>query len=234
MTDLSLVIPCLNEAGNLPSLVARCADAFVGEPFEVLFIDNGSRDESAELLPKLVAEHGFARSIRLAENRGYGGGILTGLGAARGRFVGWTHADLQTDPADALQGLELLRRAEHPEATLVKGSRRGRPLRDVAFTWGMAAFEWAALGVRLWDINAQPTLFPRSFFESWSDPPEDFSLDLFAYHQAVRRGFELRRFPVEFGPRLTGEGHNETLSAKLRYSRRTVAYSLDLRRRLAR
>ena len=42
----------------------------------------------------------------------------------------------------------------------------------------MSLIEWMILGVRMWDINAQPTLFHRSFFEIWQDPPKDWSLDL--------------------------------------------------------
>ena len=232
MPKLSLVIPCYNEVGNLPSLVGRIAAVIDRDDIETILVDNGSQDGTASILPNLIAPHRFLRSVRVPVNQGYGFGILTGLRAATGDVLAWTHADLQTDPADVLAGLRLFDEAADPRRLFVKGSRYGRPLRDRLFTWGMAAFELLALGAPMWDINAQPTMFHRVFFESWQHPPHDFSLDLYAYYSAIGRGLTVRRFPVHFGPRLSGHGHNETLAAKIRYSRRTAAYSLGLRRRL--
>ena len=98
----------------------------------------------------------------------------------------------------------------------------------------MTLFEWFILRRKLIDINAQPTMFHRSFFEIWSNPPTDFSLDLFAYAEALRNGLEVRRFPVEFGQRGAGIGHNDLLVSKLRYSKRTFEFSLNLARRFGR
>ena len=69
---------------------------------------------------------------------------------------------------------------------------------DNVFTFGMSVFETLYLGVRLWDINAQPNIFHRSFYESWQTPPHDFSLDLFAYYMAKQKRLDLVRFPVRF------------------------------------
>ena len=120
-----------------------------------------------------------------------------------------------------------------PEQLFVKGRRFGRPLADVAFTVGMAAFETMLLARAMWDISAQPTMFPRAFFESWRAPPGDFSLDLYAYYQARIAGLEVRRFPVRFGPRAHGISRwNVDWKAKARFIHRTMSYSLELRRRL--
>ena len=76
------------------------------------------------------------------------------------------------------------------------------------------------------DINAQPTLFRRDFYRTWQSPPHDFSLDLFAYHQALVAGLEVQRFPVRFGERAHGVSHwNVNWMAKWKFIRRTVAYS---------
>ena len=130
-----------------------------------------------------------------------------------------------------LIGLDLLQSSAE-ENVFVKGARFGRPLRDLVFTWGMSAFEWLILRTYMWDINAQPTIFSRRFFVSWDNSPHDFSLDLYAFHAAMQAGLTIRRFPVHFDHRLSGTGHNETLADKLRYSRRTIRYSWELRQRL--
>jgi len=232
---LSLIIPCYNEAANLPLLVPRCAEvAGAGSEVEVVLVDNGSSDASAQVLAELLPAHPGCRAVRVAENRGYGFGILAGLRAARGRILAWSHADMQTDPADALRGLALFEQAATPERLFVKGRRHGRPAADQAFTMAMAAFESALLWAPLWDINAQPTMFPRSFFTAWRHPPHDFSLDLYVYYQARRAGLEVRRFPVRFAERAHGVSHwNVDWKAKLGFIRRTVDYSLRLRREMA-
>lgn len=230
MPAVSLIIPCYNEADNLPLLVDRCADVFgKRDDVEVVLVDNGSTDRSAELLPGLIAPYPFLRTVRVPVNEGYGHGILTGLRAATGDVLAWTHADLQTDPGDVLRGLELFHASPDASKQFVKGRRFGRPASDVVFTVGMAAFETALLRVPMWDINAQPTMFPRSFFDTWADPPKDFSLDLFAYYSAVKAGFRVARFPVYFGKRAHGISRwNVNWQAKAKFIRRTYDYSLKM------
>ncbi len=228
---LSLIIPCYNEAKNLPLLLERCHILGSQPGVEVVLVDNGSTDESAAVLQSLLPSYPGCRSVRVEQNQGYGFGILAGLKSATGDILGWTHADMQTDPQDALFGLELLKK--HGLDCFVKGRRYGRPLADVGFTIGMSFFETLLLAKPLWDINAQPTMFSRKFFETWHEPPHDFSLDLFAYYQARAADLEVRRFPVMFGARAHGVSHwNVNWTSKWKFIRRTVEFSLELRRTL--
>lgn len=224
----SLVIPCYNEAANLPLLLERCK-AVAGADTEVILVDNGSTDDSAQVLARLLPAYPGCRSVRVEQNQGYGFGILSGLRAAHGEILGWTHADMQTDPQDALRGLELF--ARHGARSFVKGRRYGRPLSDMVFTLGMSVFETILLGKPFWDINAQPTMFAREFFATWSNPPHDFSLDLYAYYEARRQGLAVHRFSVHFGDRAHGVSHwNVNWAAKRKFIKRTVDFSLQLRR----
>jgi len=225
----SLVIPCYNEAANLPLLLNRCKEIGRLPGCEVILVDNGSSDDSAQVLRDLLHQYPGCRSLHLEKNQGYGFGILCGLNAANGETLGWTHADMQTDPQDALRGLTLFER--HGPDIFVKGRRYGRPTSDVAFTIGMSCFETLLLGTPMWDINAQPTLFSRSFFQTWQDPPHDFSLDLYAYYQARRQKLNIVRFPVRFGERAFGVSHwNVNWTAKRKFIGRTVDFSFKLRK----
>lgn len=234
MNSMSLVIPCYNEAATLPKLIARCEEAFAEEDHvEVILVDNGSSDETPQILHDRLQGQALIRSIRVENNEGYGHGILQGLRAAEGDVIGWTHADLQADPADALVALQQFRASADPKSLFMKGARYGRPSSDVVFTVGMSVFESLLLGERLWDINAQPTLFSREFFETWDNPPKDFSLDLYAYAQARKAGLEVKRFPVYFGTREHGQSRwNINWQAKVGFIKRTVSYSFALRKRL--
>ncbi|MGD9811787.1 MAG: glycosyltransferase family 2 protein [Sphingobium sp.] len=235
MTGYSLVIPCYNEALSLPALIARCRELVEKVPgCEVVLVDNGSSDDSPAVFARELRAGEAVRSVRVEVNQGYGFGITEGLRACRGEVIGWTHADLQTDPMDAVAGFSLFASAADPAGLFVKGRRYGRPPADVLFTYGMSVFETILMRLPLRDINAQPTLFHRSLFESWADPPKDFSLDLFAYVTAKRAGCAVRRFPVLFAPRVHGQSHwNVDWKAKLKFIRRTLDYSLALRRRMS-
>ncbi|MBM0108880.1 glycosyltransferase family 2 protein [Steroidobacter sp. S1-65] len=224
----SLVIPCYNEAANLPLLLARCRDLVSRPGIEVILVDNGSTDCTSAVLQSLLPTCLGCRSVRVDRNQGYGFGILSGLAAARGDVVGWTHADMQTDPLDVLHGLELFE--THGDRIFVKGRRCGRPLTDAAFTVGMSVFETLLLARPLWDINAQPTMFSRAFYNSWQVAPKDYSLDLYAYYHALRQGLSIHRFPVRVRERVHGSSHwNVSWAAKRKLIRRTVDFSLGLR-----
>lgn len=228
----SLVIPCYNEAANLPLLLERCKGLAVRTDVEVVLVDNGSTDSTAEVLRNLLPKYPGCRSIRVEKNQGYGFGIVSGLRSAEGQILGWTHADLQTDPQDALRGLELFEK--HGVNIFVKGRRYGRPFIDVVFTVGMSMFETLLLAKPMSDINAQPTMFPRKFFDSWSSPPDDFSLDLYAYYQAQTQGLKVCRFPVKFGERAYGVSHwNVNWAAKWKFIRRTIDFSLKLKKKIS-
>jgi len=226
---LSLVIPCYNEAKNIPLLLERCASITEMGVIEVILVDNGSTDGSQKVLETLLPAYPGCRSIRVSINQGYGFGILSGLQESTADLLAWTHADLQTDPNDALRGLELFN--AHGNDIFVKGRRYGRPIGDSIFTLGMSVFETILLGKVMWDINAQPTMFSREFFMQWQSPPKDFSLDLFAYFFAKKLKIPVYRLPVFFGSRAHGVSHwNIGWASKWKFIKRTIAYSFKLRR----
>ena len=197
----------------------------------MVLVDNGSTDDTQEVLLDLLPRYTGCRSIRVEKNQGYGFGIIAGLNSAKGEILGWTHADMQTDPVDSLRGLELF--DQHGLGILVKGRRFGRPLTDVLFTIGMSVFETLLLRKPMWDINAQPTIFTRDFYETWNNAPSDFSLDLYAYYQAQISKLKVKRFPVRFGERAHGVSHwNVNWEAKRKFITRTIAFSLELRKNL--
>lgn len=227
----SLVIPCFNEAKNIPLILERCSALTVEGDIEVVLVDNGSTDDTSIVLSKLLPSYPGCRVLSVSKNQGYGYGILQGLNAAKGDILGWTHADMQTDPCDVKQGLKYFEQKN--KNVFVKGKRYGRPVFDTLFTVGMSIFETMLLRKVMWDINAQPTMFSREFFSTWLLPPKDFSLDLYAYYQARAHGLKIDRFPVRFGKRAHGVSHwNINFSSKIKFIRRTLSYSIQLKKHI--
>ena len=228
---LSVVIPCYDEADNIPLILERFDGIIKRDDIEVVLVDNGSTDSSPEVLNTLLPKYPFAKTIRVEVNQGYGYGIVQGLKVSTGEFIGWSHADMQTDPADLLKALDIIEKRNYAEELFIKGNRKGRPLFDQFFTSGMSAFETLYMGVKLYDVNAQPNVFSKKFFETWINPPKDFSLDLYALFMAQKSGLHIERFDVMFPKRVHGTSHwNTGLVSKWKFIKRTVGFSRKLKK----
>jgi len=114
---LSVVVPCYNEAATIETLLRRVVE----EPTrkEVIVVDDGSRDDSAAIVERLVPELGV-RLIRHDRNRGKGAALKTGFAAITGNVVVIQDADLEYDPAEYAS---LLRPIVEGKADVVFGSR---------------------------------------------------------------------------------------------------------------
>jgi glycosyltransferase involved in cell wall biosynthesis len=226
---LSIVIPCYNEANNLQQLIEQCINSLCINNIEVILVDNGSTDGTKDIFNKNILRHPLLKTYRLEENRGYGGGILFGLSKASGNYLGWTHADHQTDPNDVIKAFQLLKIS----SGLVKGRRINRPYKDKIFTICMAVFESIIFRRVLWEINAQPTIFSKDFFYSLENPPNDFSLDLYIYVMAKQYNLKIQKFDVLFPNRLHGKSSwNTGFGAKMNLIYRTIGYSFKLKNSL--
>ena len=107
----SIVIPCFNEECNLELLLKSLIKIHKKESLEIIIVDNGSTDNSQQLLADLTKKIKInnLKIVSIKKNIGYGHGIMSGLKACSGDFLGWTHADLQTDVVDVLKGFDLIK-----------------------------------------------------------------------------------------------------------------------------
>ena len=79
---------------------------------------------------------------------------------------------------------------------MVKGIRKNRNIIDSFFTFSMGIYSSIIIGTWMYDINAQPKIFHRSFMDDFKDAPLDFSLDLFLMHFLKRKKIKIKTFPV--------------------------------------
>jgi glycosyltransferase involved in cell wall biosynthesis len=121
--DVSVVIPCYNEASALGGALEGVMDSVPdGEVWEVLVVDDGSTDGTGQVLSDAAARHTRLRVISHDVNRGYGAALKTGFARARGDFLATLDAD-GTYPAAMLP--VLVERARVENLTMVVGARRG-------------------------------------------------------------------------------------------------------------
>jgi glycosyltransferase involved in cell wall biosynthesis len=229
---LSIVLPCYNEADNLPLLLQGYRQVWPDWPAELILVDNGSTDHTPEVLAlELVRpELAFARVVQVPQNRGYGHGLSTGLQAACGEYVAFSHADMQCSPADVFKAYDLLRAAPNPTQTLVKGRRLGRDFSAELITAGMSALASAVLLTRLTDINAQPKVFHRSHLSWLTRPPDGFQFDLYLLYRARQAGLNILTLPVVFGQRVHGQSKSAfNIFARYRTIWAMITYIFTLR-----
>lgn len=100
--DVSVLVPARDEAGNLPLFMEQAHEAFAAAPerYEVIVVDDGSRDESWELLQRLLSQYPFLRIARHRSPRGIADALRTGYLHARGDVLVFYPADLQYRPCD--------------------------------------------------------------------------------------------------------------------------------------
>ena len=123
--EVSVVAPLFDEEGAAPQLAREIAAAFAGRRYEIIFVDDASRDGTAAALGALAAELPALRLVRHARNAGQSRAIRTGVLAARAEIVVTLDGDGQNDPADA-PALAAQLAAGPPELGMVSGVRLAR------------------------------------------------------------------------------------------------------------
>ena len=231
---LSIIVPCYNEEKNVPLLVEHFSSILKNaDGIELILVDNGSTDKTGEQIENEIQQKKlfFARRVCVKTNQGYGFGILAGLKEAKGQVLAWTHADLQTDPNDVLRAYEIYKDS-NKQQIFVKGHRKGRKFSEIFFSFGMQLLSSIALGCWLSEVNAQPKLFSRHFYEKMTHPPFDFSLDLYVLYLAKKLKYSVISIPVYFKKRQHGEakgGSGSSLKTRLNLIKRTFIYIFELR-----
>ena len=119
-----MVVPVRNEAGNVAPLVAEIAAALQGRAFEIVYVDDGSQDATADELRGLMAQHPWLRQIRHAQSCGQSAAVRSGVAAARAPIVATLDGDGQNDPA-YLPALIAALEAGAPRLGLIAGQRVG-------------------------------------------------------------------------------------------------------------
>jgi glycosyltransferase involved in cell wall biosynthesis len=132
--DISVVVPVLDEEGAAPALAREIAAAFAGRSYEVVFVDDASRDGTRAALKDLQGEIPQLRVLGHRKNAGQSRAIRTGVLGARGSVIVTLDGDGQNDPADGPRLVDALL-AGPPELALVGGERVKRqdsPAKKVA------------------------------------------------------------------------------------------------------
>ncbi|WP_258868927.1 glycosyltransferase family 2 protein [Alkalilimnicola ehrlichii] len=129
--DLSIVVPVYNESENIDPLLSELDGVLADElDYEVIFVDDGSTDNTFQLLSGLTSQYPRLRVLRHPQNLGQSAALLTGVRAAQADWVASLDGDGQNDPADLLQFWRLAKRRTNPPGFIsatVASERTPRP-----------------------------------------------------------------------------------------------------------
>ena len=123
--DISVVVPVFDEAGAAPARAQEIAAAFAGRSFEIIFVDDASRDDTRAVLSALRAEIPQLRVLSHQRNSGQSRAIRSGILGARGAVIVTLDGDGQNDPADGPALVDTLM-AAGPDLAMVGGERVNR------------------------------------------------------------------------------------------------------------
>ena len=160
MVDLSIVIPVHNEAPSLVALYQELTRTLTssGRPYEIIVVDDGSTDNSFQILAQLQAADSRLRVIRFRRNFGQTAAFAAGFDHARGRIIITSDGDLQNDPADIPALVEMLERG-HDIACGWRKDRKdpffSRRLPSMLANWLISV----STGVRLHDYGCSLKAF---------------------------------------------------------------------------
>ncbi|MCI0344313.1 MAG: glycosyltransferase family 2 protein [Chloroflexi bacterium] len=165
---LSYFFPAHNEAANLEPLVAEALAALpeIAETFEIVIVDDGSRDATPGLADALAAAHpGVVRAVHHPTNLGYGAALRSGFGAARFELIAFTDGDRQFRVADVGR---LTARSAAPDAPAVVAGFRIRRADPFVRTLYASLYRLANrlfFGLRVRDVDCACKLFRREALE---------------------------------------------------------------------
>ncbi len=196
--EVSVLVPAKDEAENLPELVRLMREALLPLPYacELIVVDDGSRDATADVLSRLAAQHSFLRVVTHRSQRGIADALRSGTDAAGERVLVFWPADLQYLPVD-IPGL--VAPIESGEADIVTGTKQGHyDKRFVSWVYN-GLCRWL-FGVRVSDLNSVKA-YRREIMDVIPMRPD---WHRFMVVIAAGQGYRLTERPVPLHPRRAG------------------------------
>jgi glycosyltransferase involved in cell wall biosynthesis len=203
---VSVVIPAYNEGRTVEGIIGRVLALPIDK--EIIVVDDGSTDNTAEVLKELAAQHPEIRGVSLSRNQGKGAALRAGFAGARGDVIIVQDADLEYDPRDYPV---LLAELEKPGVDMVYGSRiLGRnPHGPMSYFLGGRMISLLTSLLFRTHISDEPTgykVFPRELLDTIRLESRGFEFCPEITAKALRRGYTIREVPIRYHPRSLAEG----------------------------
>ena len=161
---LSYFFPAHNEEANLEGLVEEAMAALpsIAETFEIIAVNDGSRDRTREIADRLAAAYpDVVRVVHHEVNRGYGGALRSGFEAARYEFLCFTDGDRQFRVADLSRLTARMAEGDHPDVVVGYRIKRADPIIRIIYARTYKLANRIFFGLRVRDVDCACKLFRR-------------------------------------------------------------------------
>jgi len=230
LTSLSVVLPAYNEAENISEMVSSVMKTVkpLTDDYEIIVVDDGSRDGTAEVVRGLSAEWPQVRLLGHEVNRGYGAALYSGLRAATKDLIFFTDADRQFELADLhkfwpeIEGVDMVI-GYRPE--------RADPFHRRLFGWGWSWLTNLLFGYTARDVDCAFKLFRREIMDNIDVRSMGATFSAEFLVRAKARGYTIRELPVRHLPRTAGSQTGSRLDVILRAFRELLAFRIEMWRK---
>ena len=202
--SLTAFFPAYNDQHTIEGIIRTAAEEIskVADDFEVLVVDDGSKDETSSILDRLARELAFLRVIHHEKNLGYGAALISGFTHARKDLIFYTDGDGQYDVREIHNLLARL----GPNIDLVNGYKvkRSDPWYRVWIGSGYRVAMRAAFRLSIRDVDCDFRLFRRYVFETIKLESRSGVICVEMAKKFERAGFRMVEVPVSHYPRMHG------------------------------
>ena len=202
---ISVFFPAYNDGGTIPSMVLTALMTLreLTDDYEVIVVNDGSADYTAEVLTELALRYPELRVIHHEQNRGYGGALRTGFRHATKELIFYTDGDAQYDPRE----LKRLYQVWDDDVDFVNGYKisRSDPLHRIIIG---RLYHWIvklAFGLRLRDVDCDFRLMRRSIFDQIHLKSDSGVICVELMKKVQDAGFRIREVPVHHYHRAYGK-----------------------------
>jgi len=192
VAHLSYFFPAHNEEANLEGLVAEAIETLptLAETFEIIAVDDGSKDRTPEIADDLAARYpDVVRVVHHPTNYGYGAALRSGFAAARYDLVAFTDGDRQFKVLDIGRLTARLAQADHPDVVVGFRIKRADPAVRILYARAYRFANRLFFGLRVTDVDCACKLFRREALEGTAVGSDGafFSAELLIKLQAAGR-----------------------------------------------
>jgi 1,2-diacylglycerol 3-alpha-glucosyltransferase len=225
--SISVVFPAYNEEENIGITVQQALDCLesIFQDWEVIVVDDGSRDKTSEVINELAKKEARLTIVRHPGNQGYGAALRSGIQKARKELIFFCDSDLQFRLNELLF---LLIWIEQYDIVIGYRVKREDPWYRKLFALGWKILVRLLLGLKIRDIDCAFKLFRSAVFKEISIDAVGAMVNTDILVQAVRMGFKIKEVPVTHFPRPNGK----QTGARLRVIFKAFRELFGLRRKL--
>ncbi|MBN1341918.1 MAG: glycosyltransferase family 2 protein [Phycisphaerae bacterium] len=227
--SLSVFYPCYNEEANVERTTKAALDAAakITDDYEIIIVNDGSKDRTGEIADRLAGEHDKVRAVHNNPNLGYGGALQRGFREATKEYVFYTDGDGQFDFQEIPKLLPLLK--EYDIVSAYRIDRKDPLVRKLnAFAWTTLVNTVFWLWLR--DIDCAFKIYPRRLFDEIKMKSMGALIDTEILARAKYRGYTIGQIGVHHYPRTAGEQTGANFRVILRAFKELFKLYFEIRR----